>query len=250
MSILPDGKKEPVRYFFPHVRAPSTGQSYSFEAKDALRKRCIGKRVKVVVEFTKKIPVKKAEGASEEIRDFTFATIFEGNRNMSAYVLEQGLASIQQIRTEEEVSKFLEELREAEEHAKKERKGVHGKDQIKIPTYNDISGGKGKKIDASKAKTLFEFLKDEPFLSGVIELVLNGSRFKVRFHQQHVMAIVVLDGVRCLPNEGEFAKISEEALNFSKCIALQRDFEIKLKRVDLKGVYHGVITIGKSDLAA
>ena len=58
----------------------------------------------------------------------------------------------------------------------------------------------------------------------MVELVLNGSRLKVRFQQQHVMAIVVLDGVRCLPNEGEFAKISEQALNFSKSHLLQRDF--------------------------
>lgn len=49
---------------------------------------------------------------------------------------------------------------------------------------------------------MYEFLSDEPHLTGVTELVLNGSRFKVRFNQQHVMAILVLDGVRCLPNEG------------------------------------------------
>jgi hypothetical protein len=46
----------------------------------------------------------------------------------------------------------------------------------------------------------------------VVELVLNGSRFKVRFNQQHIMAILVLDGIRCLPNEGEYTKVSEEAL--------------------------------------
>lgn len=63
------------------------------------------------------------------------------------------------------------------------------------------------------------------------------------------MAIVVLDGVRCLSNEGEFAKISEEALNFSKRNTLQRDCEIKIKRVDLKGVYHAQIVIGKKDWA-
>jgi hypothetical protein len=40
-------------------------------------------------------------------------------------------------------------------------------------------------------------------------LVLNGSRFKVRFNNQPVMAVVVLDGVRALPNEGDFKKISE-----------------------------------------
>ena len=31
--------------------------------------------------------------------------------------------------------------------------------------------------------------------------------------------------------------------------ALQRDFEIKLKRVDQKGIYHGTITINKKDYA-
>jgi hypothetical protein len=31
---------------------------------------------------------------------------------------------------------------------------------IKVPSFNDISGGKGKKIDTAKAKNLFPFLKD------------------------------------------------------------------------------------------
>jgi endonuclease YncB( thermonuclease family) len=31
--------------------------------------------------------------------------------------------------------------------------------------------------------------------------------------------------------------------------ALQRDFEVKIKRVDQKGVYHGTIIIGKRDYA-
>lgn len=144
----------------------------------------------------------------------------------------------------------MEDLRNGEEKAKKNRKGLHKSETIKLPTFNDVSGGKGKKVDATKAKTLFEFLKDEAHLSGVIELVLNGSRFKVRFHQQNVMAILVLDGVRCLPNDGEYAKVSEEALNFSKANYLQRDFEVRLKRVDIKGVYHGIVTVGKKDVAA
>jgi hypothetical protein len=40
------------------------------------------------------------------------------------------------------------------------------------------------------------------------------------------MAIMVLEGVRCLPNEGPFAKASEEALQYSKMRANQRDIEI------------------------
>lgn len=118
-----------------------------------------------------------------------------------------------------------------------------------MPNFNDLSGGKGKKIDASKAKNIFPFLKDEKNLTGVIDLVLNGSRFKVRFNNNNVMAVMVLDGVRALPNEGEFKKISEEALQYSKANALQRDIEIDLKKVDLKGVFQGVIYINKKDYA-
>lgn len=119
LSLLVPGKAEPVRIFFPHTRAPSANQPYHFESKEALRKRCIGKKVKVHVEFSKKISVKKNEGDVGELKDFTFASIFEGNVNMGVYMLEQGLVSMQQIRTEEEVSKFLDDLKNGEEKGKK-----------------------------------------------------------------------------------------------------------------------------------
>ena len=96
---------------------------------------------------------------------------------------------------------------------------------------------------------MFSFLVDDEHLTGVIDLVLNGSRFKVRFNHQHVLAIMVLDGVRCLPNEGEYQKISEEALLFSKKHAQQRDVQIQLKRVDKKGIFHGKLLINKKDYA-
>lgn len=63
---------------------------------------------------------------------------------------------------------------------------------MKPPNFNDLSGGKGKKVDAGKCKNIFPFLKDATVVNGVIDLVLNGSRFKVRFNNQHVLAIVVL----------------------------------------------------------
>ena len=71
----------------------------------------------------------------------------------------------------------------------------------KAPNWNDLSGGRGKKIDAGKCKNLFPFIKDDT-KHAVIDLVLNGSRFKMRFNSQNVLAIMVLEGVRCLPNEG------------------------------------------------
>lgn len=100
ISVFNPIKNEIVRVFFPNTRAPSNGKPYAFEAKEALRKRCIGKKVRVIVEFTKNINVKKFEGDIGENKNFTFASVFEGDTNLSVWMLEQGLVSIQQIRTE------------------------------------------------------------------------------------------------------------------------------------------------------
>ena len=126
---------------------------------------------------------------------------------------------------------------------------MHSNFDAKPTNFNDLSGGKGKKIDAAKCKNIYPFIKDERNLTGVVDLVLNGSRFKMRFNQQRVMVIMVLEGVRCLPNEPAFVKASEEALQYSKLHANQHDVEIELKSVDPKGVFHGKIFINKKDYA-
>ena len=116
--------------------------------------------MKVEVEFSKKITVKKFEGDPGELKNFLFASVFESNSNLSVFMLEQGLINLQPPRTEDDMTKHLEELKIAETKGKKERKGLHKSEYIKVPTFNDISGGKGKKVDAAKAKSLFEFLQD------------------------------------------------------------------------------------------
>ena len=157
-------------------------------------------KVRIETEFSKKINVKKFEGDVGELKNFIFASVFENNQNLSTFMLENGLVSIQQIRVEEDITKYFEDLKIAEEKGKKEKKGIHKSENARVPNFNDLSGGKGKKIDAAKCKNIFPFLTDDEHLTGVVDLVLNGSRFKVRFNHQHVMAIMVLDGVRCLPN--------------------------------------------------
>lgn len=237
------------RIYLPNIRAPTGAQPFAYEAKEALRRKVIGAHVRVEVEFSRKINVKKFEGDVGELKDFIFASVFDNNINIAVYLLESGLVSLQTPRVEEDVTKYFESLRDAEAKGKKDRRGIYSNNDAKPPNFNDLSGGKGKKIDPTKCKNIFPFIKDESHITGVIDLVLNGSRFKVRFNNQHVLAIMVLEGVRCLPNEGEFAKASEEALQFSKLHANQRDIEIELKSVDPKGIFHGKIYINKKDYA-
>lgn len=135
--------------------------------------------------------------------------MFDNTTNLSVYMLEQGYAILHTPQVEEDLSKYFEELRVADTKAREMKKNVHSNENRKAPHFNDLSGGKGKKIDSQKCKNMFAFLKDEPHLTGIIEIVLNGSRFKIRLNHQPVMIIAVLEGVRCLPNESEFAKASE-----------------------------------------
>lgn len=56
-------------------------------------------------------------------------------------------------------------------------------------------------------------------VNGVIELVLNGSRFKIRVNEFNCYLMFVLQGVRCLPNDENFPGYdvwSNRALNYTK----------------------------------
>ena len=46
-------------------------------------------------------------------------------------------------------------MKRAETKSKKARKGIHSGLNIKPPIFNDITGGKNKKLDDEKAKEMF-----------------------------------------------------------------------------------------------
>lgn len=240
---------ESSRIYLSNVKAPIQGKSYAFEAKESLRKKTIGKKVKVEIEFSKNIPVKKDNGTTED-RNFIFASVFESGKNIGVQLVEEGLVSLQLPRGDDEFTKYIDELKQADEEAKKKRKGLHG-DSVRIPVFNDITSGReGRyKVDITKSKTIYSFLKDEQRLSGVVEVVLNGSRLKIRMHQQSCYIILVLEGIRCLPNELEFKKWSQEALEYSKENISQRDVEIELSKLDKKGIFHGTVYLDRKNYA-
>ena len=46
-----------------------------------------------------------------ELKNFIFASVFENNVNVSAYLLELGLVNLQTPRVEEDVTKYFDVLR-------------------------------------------------------------------------------------------------------------------------------------------
>lgn len=58
LSVLNPHKNSIDRVYFPNTRAPAAGQQWAFQAKETLRRKVIGQKVKVEIEFSKVINVK------------------------------------------------------------------------------------------------------------------------------------------------------------------------------------------------
>lgn len=74
VKVLNLEKGDTTRVYLSNVKAPVLGKPFAFEAKEALRKRTIGKKVKVEIEFSKNIKVQRESHDEEKL--FVFATIF------------------------------------------------------------------------------------------------------------------------------------------------------------------------------
>lgn len=59
LTVYNQEKNEFVRIYLPNIRSPTGAQPFAYEAKEALRRRAIGTKVRVEVEFSRKINVKK-----------------------------------------------------------------------------------------------------------------------------------------------------------------------------------------------
>ena len=89
-------------------------------------------------------------------------------------------------------------------------------------------------------------------MAGVVELVLSGSRYKVRLNAQSTYIILALQGIKCLPNDAnikDYQDISNKALTFAKENILQRDVEVEIDAVDNRGTLLGSIIFGKKNFA-
>lgn len=103
------------------------------------------------------------------------------------------------------------------------------------------------------AKHFEESLKRVSRLEGIVERIMNGSRFKIRLLSESAVISFALAGVRCpstsyraqnkKPVEGE--EFGEEATQYSRLHFLQRPVELKVETCDRGGNFIGVAWCGK-----
>ncbi|PFH32935.1 nuclease and tudor domain-containing protein [Besnoitia besnoiti] len=290
---LPDGSER--RVYLASIRCPRAAganrtaskeeESIAFETKEFVRRKLIGKNVKVTVEYLRE-PLPSASGAmlppaSDEQGRMHFVSLWIPNspkdtnavetkncQNIAELLLQAGLARTIPHRADDERAAEFDKYMELEQTAIQQKKGMHApQQQWKIHRVIDLLGP----ANAPRANSYLQQLERIPRLDGVVEHVFAAGRFKIRIPSQNIAIAFVLGGIRCpqtAPRPGSFAAtqprtgpggktreaepFGEEALAFTRSRVLQRDVHIKVDSVDKAGNFIGTLWYAqtKQNLAA
>ncbi|CDO69288.1 hypothetical protein BN946_scf184976.g7 [Trametes cinnabarina] len=214
------------------------------EAREFLRKRLIGKHVKVHVDF-----IRPREGEFEEREA---ATIRYGgqNTNIAEQLIEKGLATaVRHKRDDEDRSPDYDKLMAAEQLAATEGRGIHsGKDMPAPKQPLNISES------ANRATTFVNGFRRLGRIPAVVEYVAAGSRFKIYLPKDNQVLTLVLGGIRAPRTARNASEASEpygsESAEFATRRYLQRDVEIEVYDADKSGGFIGALYLNKTENAA
>ncbi|ORY67686.1 uncharacterized protein BCR38DRAFT_162880 [Pseudomassariella vexata] len=226
------------------VRGPRAKEAseapFRDEAKEFLRKKLIGKHVKVVIDGTKP--------ATEGFEARDVATVTEKGKNINLQLVQEGWCSVIRHRKDDtDRAPNYDELLVAQETAQAEKKGIWSGKPNKAKTYTDASES------VQRAKIQLSTLQRQKKVPGIIDFVKSGSRFTVLIPREGVKLTMVLGGIRApraprLPQDkGE--PFGQDALDLANRRCNQRDVEIDVHDIDKVGGFIGELYINRESFA-
>lgn len=255
LMILPNGEvydneSKLKKVSLASVRAPRAGnertgkedEPYAAECKDRLRVLTVGKVAKVNIHYEKEIPI--GQNKSEK-RQFGTVSVAKKD-DVGEVLINEGLATTQRHRDDDEKSIRYDDLVAAESIAKAANKGVHSSTEYKKKTVNDLS-------DPKKAKTYASSLQRAGLTKAVVDYCFNGSRFKLFVPSENCYIMFALSNIRCPqpspnPNSKGAAKAAEpfgdNSKRHSRLNVMQRTVEISCTGVTQGGVMTGDLFVG------
>lgn len=213
---------------------------FGAEAKEFVRKRLIGKHVKVTIDGKKP--------ASEGFEEREVATLVVNGKNIALAVVEAGYASvIRHRRDDDDRSPEYDALLLAEESAQKEEKGMWSPKPPAAKQYQDYSES------LQKAKMEASVLQRQKKVPAVVDFVRAGSRFVLLVPRENAKLTFVLSGIRTpkpARQSGEAAEpFGQEAYDFANKRCMQRDVEIDVENIDKVGGFIGTMYVGRENFA-
>lgn len=213
---------------------------FAADAKEFLRKKIIGKHVKVTIDGKKP--------ATEGYEEREVATVIQGNTNIALYLVEAGYASVIRHRQDDEDrSPEYDALLAAEEAAKKEGKGMWSSKPPKVKQYQDYSE------NLQKAKLEVSILQRQKRVPAIVDFVKSASRFTLLIPRENAKLTFVLSGIRApksARNPGEASEpFGQEAHELANRRCMQRDVEIDVETLDKVGGFIGTMYVNRENFA-
>jgi staphylococcal nuclease domain-containing protein 1 len=235
-------------------------KAYAAEAKEYLRKKLIGQKVRVVLDYVRAASAapgttggNRGAGAAE---DRAYYTVYSNDHNIAVNLVDQGLARVMQYRAGEDRTQDYEALVMAENNAKEKNKGLYGPtSKAPVRHINDLcvefTDSKARQQQIAKARQFLPFLQRGGTQKAVVEYVFSGSRYKLYVPKETCVVFFSLSGVK-VPKRGENAEndeLSNAALAFARERLHQRDVTVDVQQIDKGGNFLGQLYYHKKDFA-
>ncbi|CAF1029256.1 unnamed protein product, partial [Adineta ricciae] len=234
------------------IKRPLYEIPYLFEARELLRKRLIGKTVRVVTDYV--------QAASNEFPEKICCTVYAGNVNLGEALISKGLAkTVRHRQDDEQRSSHYDDLLTAEQQAEKRAVGLFSNGNG-LQRIVDMTGDSNRE----RAKGLLNVLQQKGRMEGVVEFVASGSRFRVHLLKDNWIISFILSSISCprgerrVPAGGNSQQqkvepaepFGAEALTFSKEHFLQRDVFVEIESMDRGGSFIGRLSTADGHSAA
>jgi len=208
---------------------------WMYEAREFLRKKMIGKKVDITVDYV--------QAAKDGYPEKVCCTVLAGGVNVAEALVSKGLAAVIRYRQDDDQrSSHYDELLAAELKAVKTAKGVHDKKEAPTHRVADLSG------DLAKSKQFLPFLQRAGRTDAVVEFVASGSRLRLFIPRETCIITFLLAGITCPRGGGrpdpkggvvEGEPFGDEAMLFTKEHCLQREVQIEVESMDKGGNFIG-----------
>lgn len=223
----------------PRVRPrPLYDTPYMFEAREFLRKKLIGKKVNIEVDY---IQAKSADFAEKMC-----CTVLFGGNNMGEALVSRGLATVIRYRqNDDQRSCYYDDMMQAEEKAKDKAVGLHSRKEPPVVRVADLAG------DLQKAKHFLSFLTRAGMCEALVEFVASGSRFRLYIPKETCLITFLLAGIQCprgsrpMPSNANGLQMTpadpygDEAFTFVKELIMQREVTVEVEGMDKGGNFIG-----------
>jgi staphylococcal nuclease domain-containing protein 1 len=206
----------------PAVRArPLYDVPYMFEAREFLRRKLIGRPVRVEVDYV--------QPSANSLPERLCATVYAAEVNIAAALVLKGLATVIK-RNDDQKSAAFDDLLQAEAKAIAAGKALYsktaGKNKLVKPT--DVS------TDTSRASFQLETLTRGGAKEAVVEFVFSSTKFKVYLVKENLLINLVLGGIQ----SDKIGKLDTN-IPAARKLLQHRDVKITVERVDKAGNFIG-----------